>query len=111
MSLTKQQKIEKATKYANTYSPSDDHLRLSIQADRHSVFIAGFLQGFECAGGTHADIPSEELIKRSKNAERHAEQAEFIRRRFADIVPGLTSASWEDIWERVREAVGDKASA
>lgn len=30
-------------------------------------------------------------------------QMEYIRKRFCDVVPGLTSKSWEDIWERVRE--------
>jgi hypothetical protein len=26
-----------------------------------------------------------------------------LRKRFADVVPGLCSGSWEDIWERVRD--------
>ena len=32
------------------------------------------------------------------------DEAEYIKRRFCDVVPMLTSRSWEDIWERCRDA-------
>ena len=30
-------------------------------------------------------------------------ELEYLRKRFCDIVPDLSSRSWEDIWERVRD--------
>jgi hypothetical protein len=36
-------------------------------------------------------------------------QLEFLRKRFCDVVPGLSSKSWEDIWERVRERFKDSS--
>ena len=45
----------------------------------------------------------ETKIHGSHQAESASNKA--IRERFCDIVPGLTSKSWEDIWERVRDIV------
>ena len=36
---------------------------------------------------------------------KDAEHAEIVRQRFCDIVPGLVSKTWEDIWERVRDLI------
>ena len=33
---------------------------------------------------------------------------EFIRGRFADVVPDLCVGSWEEIWERVRDNFKEK---
>jgi len=37
-----------------------------------------------------------------------AQTCEYVRQRFINIVPGLASASWEDIWERVRDRFRNK---
>ena len=34
---------------------------------------------------------------------------EVLRKRFCDVVPGLVSKSWEDIWERVRDRFKDSS--
>lgn len=99
--LSRDEKIDKARKYADGYTPSPDQLISEIQSDRRKTYIAGFLQGMECAGGS-LDIPSEEVLKRLEKAEQAAELADFIRRRFADVVFVPDSASWEHIWEKVR---------
>jgi hypothetical protein len=46
-----------------------------------------------------------ELRARVEELRSQVAHADFIRQRFCAIVPGLTSRSWEDIWERVREMV------
>ncbi len=33
----------------------------------------------------------------------HDSQVEFLRKCFCKVVTGLTSNTWEDIWERVRD--------
>lgn len=99
--LSRDEKIKKARKYATGYALSPDKLILEIESDRQKTYIAGFLQGMECAGGS-LDIPSEELLERLNKAEQAASTAEFIRGRFADVVFVPNSASWEHIWEKVR---------
>lgn len=46
-----------------------------------------------------------EELESVKHPDKEADdsQMEYLRKRFCDVVPGLTSKSWEDIWERVRE--------
>jgi len=57
---------------------------------------------------SYAD-PSVELAWQAYQAGYKARKAEddrfdeFMRKRFADVVPDLCSGSWEDIWERVRD--------
>jgi hypothetical protein len=47
------------------------------------------------------------IIARMKDMRNKCEMSEHIRKRFCDIVPGLVSKSWEDIWERVRDKFKD----
>ncbi len=35
--------------------------------------------------------------------ERKDAMDKYLRGRFKDVVPGLCSGSWDDIWERVRD--------
>ena len=49
-------------------------------------------------------VPTEKAVLRRRWVE-----SEAIHKRFQDIVPGLCSGTWEDIWERVRVLVQNKS--
>lgn len=58
-----------------------------------------------CEDNAKLTADNAKLKQRVEELEREVAHAEFIRKRFCAIVPDLTSQSWEDIWERVREMV------
>jgi hypothetical protein len=57
-----------------------------------------------CSNG-YSDRTLHLAIKQAVERLEELDHDESIRERFCDIVPGLASKSWEDIWERVREQV------
>ena len=70
----------------------------------HDLFVWCVQQGMpegECRETEQQIKWLQTYVRRLQNK---VDEAEYIRRRFCDVVPMLTSRSWEDIWERVRDA-------
>jgi len=96
--LTRDQKIEKANKYVESYGISTSSISGEIHGHVKEAYVNGFLQGMEVCGGG-LDVASEELLRRLKKAEQSAELADFIKGRFSDILELPKTASWEHVWE------------
>ena len=105
MAISKDERIKKARKYADSYSPISSDFVSELNFLQRNVYVDGFLQGFEVAGGG-MEVTTEQAIVRMKNAEREASLAEFIRKRFADVLDLPKHASWEHIWEVTRSLKG-----
>ena len=61
--------------------------------------------------GTKTEEQIQWLQTHVRRLQSKVDEAEYIKRRFCDVVPMLTSRSWEDIWERVRDKFKNDVSA
>lgn len=67
----------------------------------HDLFTLCIQEGMP--GGFSSGEQTKWLKDYISRLRRKTEEAHHIKQRFCDIVPGLISRSWEDIWERVRD--------
>jgi hypothetical protein len=75
----------------------------------HELFVWCIQQGMPEGSETAEQI--QWLQTHVRRLQSKVDEAEYIKRRFCDVVPMLTSKSWEDIWERVRDRFKHDVSA
>lgn len=57
-----------------------------------------------CKTECHSQQYGKPTMKCIEHLREQASQSETLRLAFVQVVPGLVSKSWEDIYERVRDA-------
>jgi len=70
----------------------------------HDLFVWCVQQGMPEVECQTAQEQVKWIQLHVRRLQSKVDEAEYIKRRFCDVVPMLTSRSWEDIWERCRDA-------
>ncbi|MEM9369097.1 MAG: hypothetical protein AAGD07_24180 [Planctomycetota bacterium] len=77
----------------------------------HELFVWLVNEGMPEGECTDFQSQMRWLRKHIHHLRNDVGSSEAVRQRFVDVVPGLSSTSWEDIWERVRERFEEPSNA